>query len=377
VVEEEGAERASYALKLLQSEGELTIASTGKDPASGKLVTHEYRVEGPVMIMLTTTAVELDEELVNRALVLTVDEDRAQTRAIHERQRARRTLDGRLASITKAELLALHRNAQRLLEPITIVNPYAPQLTFLDARTRARRDHEKYLTLIDTVALLHQHQRERKTVTRGAQALTYLEVTREDIAVANRLAAQVLGRSLDELPPQTRRFLTQLDAWVARECTTHRGPRTDFRFLAREARAATGLGATQVKLHLHRLVELEYVLVHRAPRGHGVSYELVYGAADQTAEAAIFSGLREADALTKASTDGEYDTERSDLAAERSGVGRPAAGGRPAGSRTTHSTPIVRVDSALPTTPSVAADCTRQDAHHSPRRTGAAVAAVS
>jgi phage-related protein len=193
VVEEEGAERASYALKLLQSEGELTIASTGKDPETGKLVTHEYRVEGPVMIMLTTTAVELDEELVNRALVLTVDEDRDQTRAIHQRQRARRTLDGRLASVAKAELLALHRNAHRLIEPVTIVNPYAPQLTFVDARTRAQRDHEKYLTLIDVVALLHQHQRERKTVTLGAQSLTYIKVTREDIAVANRLAVAVLG----------------------------------------------------------------------------------------------------------------------------------------------------------------------------------------
>jgi len=48
IVEEEGAERASYALKLLQSEGELTIASTGKDPVTGRLVTQEYRVEGPV-----------------------------------------------------------------------------------------------------------------------------------------------------------------------------------------------------------------------------------------------------------------------------------------------------------------------------------------
>ena len=35
VAEEEGAERAAYALKLLQSEGELSIASTGKDNASG------------------------------------------------------------------------------------------------------------------------------------------------------------------------------------------------------------------------------------------------------------------------------------------------------------------------------------------------------
>jgi hypothetical protein len=41
IVEEEGAERASYALKLLQSEGELSIASTGKDPHTGRMVTQE------------------------------------------------------------------------------------------------------------------------------------------------------------------------------------------------------------------------------------------------------------------------------------------------------------------------------------------------
>jgi hypothetical protein len=87
IAEEEGATRASYALKLLQSEGVLTIASTGKDPSTGKLVTHQYRVEGPVMIFLTTTAVQLDEELLNRCLVLTVDEERSQTQAIHRQQR--------------------------------------------------------------------------------------------------------------------------------------------------------------------------------------------------------------------------------------------------------------------------------------------------
>ena len=50
VVEEEGALRAAYALKLLQSEGVLTIASTGKDATTGRLITHQYRVEGPVTI---------------------------------------------------------------------------------------------------------------------------------------------------------------------------------------------------------------------------------------------------------------------------------------------------------------------------------------
>src|SRR5256884_5884072 len=84
IVEEEGALRAAYALKLLQSEGALSIASTGKDATTGRLITHQYRVEGPVMLFLTTTAIDLDEELMNRCLVLTVDEDRKQTRRSEE-----------------------------------------------------------------------------------------------------------------------------------------------------------------------------------------------------------------------------------------------------------------------------------------------------
>ncbi len=111
IVEEEGASRASYALKLLQSEGELTIASTGKDPASGNLITQQYRVEGPVALLITTTARDIDEELMNRCLVLAVDEGREQTRAIHERQRARRTLDGLFANRERQALTALHQNA--------------------------------------------------------------------------------------------------------------------------------------------------------------------------------------------------------------------------------------------------------------------------
>lgn len=143
IVEEEGAERASYALKLLQSEGELTIASTGKDPHTGRMVTQEYRVEGPVMIFLTTTAVDIDEELLNRCLVLTVDEGREQTAAIHRLQRERETLAGLLRKEERSRVLATHRAAQRLLRPLAVVNPFAEQLTFLDDRTRTRRDHGK------------------------------------------------------------------------------------------------------------------------------------------------------------------------------------------------------------------------------------------
>ncbi len=151
IVEEEGASRATYALKLLQSEGEISIASTVKDAETGNLVTQTYRVEGPVMLLLTTTAIEIDEELLNRCLVLTVDEGRAQTQAIHRRQRTKRTLAGLLAKHERDHLHTLHRNAQRLLRPLAVVNLYAERLGFLDDRNGTRRDHEKYLTLIDAI----------------------------------------------------------------------------------------------------------------------------------------------------------------------------------------------------------------------------------
>ena len=276
IVEEEGASRASYALKLLQSEGELTIASTAKDPATGNLVTQEYRVEGPVMIFLTTTAIQIDEELLNRCLVLSVDENRAQTKAIHILQRRRRTLEGLLARHERDEILSLHRNAQRLLRPLAVVNPYAQRLTFLDDRTRTRRDHEKYLTLIDTIALLHQHQREVKAVTRGGKRIEYVEVTLADIAVANELAHEVLGRSLDELPPQTRRLLMLIEAHVRAQCEAQSVTRSAYRFSRRRLREALGWGDTQLRVHVERLVELEYLIGHREGPGGKFVYELLY-----------------------------------------------------------------------------------------------------
>src|SRR5262249_62308492 len=98
------------------------------------------------------------------------------------------------------------------------VNPYAPRLTFLDDRTRMRRDHMKYLTLIRAIALLHQHQREIKTVEHRGKVVPYIEATLDDIALANRLSHRVLGRSLDELAPQTRHLPMLLDRLVRDPC---------------------------------------------------------------------------------------------------------------------------------------------------------------
>ena len=341
IAEEEGVRRAAYALKLLQSEGELTIASTGKDPVTGNLVTQEYRVEGPVMIFLTTTAIEIDEELLNRCLVLSVDEGREQTQAIHRRQRTRRTLDGLLAREEREHLCTRQQNAQRLLRPLAVVNPYADQLTFMDDRTRTRRDHEKYLTLIDTIALLHQYQRPIKHTTHRGKEIEYVEVTLADIAQANALAHDMLGRSLDELPPQTRGLLRALCTMVTERMHTDVLPRSEVRFSRREVRDTTAWGDTQLRVHLERLVAMEYLLVHRGSRGQSFVYELLYDG--DGGAAPYLSGLIDVAAMA---------TSRG-AESENAGSSRPARGINAAASRSveTPANPSVATPAAHPSIP--------------------------
>lgn len=280
IAEEEGVRQAAYALKILQSDGELTIASTAKDEATGNLATRQYTVKGPVMLMLTTTAIDVDEELLNRCLVLAVNESAEQTRAIHERQRQRQTLAGLLQRSQKDGIKALHHNAQRLLAPVAVVNPFADRLTFLADKTRTRRDHMKYLTLIQAIALLHQHQREVKTVEHGGQVLSYIEAAMADIELANRIAHEVLGRTLDELPPQTRRLLNLVRAMVAERARSEGIKPAQVRFTRRDVRDATQWSDNQLKVHCARLADMEFLLIHGGSRGHSLRYELLWDGAD-------------------------------------------------------------------------------------------------
>jgi DNA primase catalytic core len=381
IAEEEGVRQAAYALKLLQSQGTLTIASTGKDPATGKLVTQDYTVEGPVALMLTTTAIDLDEELKNRCLVLAIDESREQTRAIHARQRFEETLEGLRAAEDRARILTLHHNAQRLIRPLKVVNPFAERLTFLDEQTRTRRDHRKYLALIRTIALLHQHQRPVLSLARpGAEPVAYIEATIADIASAGRLAHAVLGSTLDELPPQTRRLLGLVRDMVG-TCAAAEGvkPR-EVRFTRREVREATGWSDTQAKVHLSRLLELEYLIVRRAVDGQHAArfvYELVYDG--EGADGAPFlMGLIDTQALgaealaaEQAANEMSYDGNRSGPGEDRSGSGRPLAGLRSGGG------PVAEhAETPLPDK-----DLTQPDAPTPPKarlgRNGAAVVAAA
>ena len=136
----------------------------------------------------------------------------------------------------------------------------------------------------------------------------------------------MLGRSLDELPPQTRRLLKLVDQYVIGECERLKIRRSELRFSRRALREGIDWGDTQLKVHLSRLVELEYLVGLRTRTG-GLEYELVYdvGGGENTLR---FPGLADVEALRCA-----YDGARSGQSDVRSGSGRGAVGPRSVGGR--------------------------------------------
>ena len=81
----------------------------------------------------------------------------------------------------------------------------------------------------------------------------------------------------------------------------------EFRFSRRDVRAFTRWSDSQLKRHLGRLEDLEYLIVHRGGRGQSFVYELYFeGAAD--AARSTLTGLEH-----------DYDGEKSGLEGQKSG----------------------------------------------------------
>ena len=281
VAEEQGAAEATYALKLLQSEGALRIASVGRDSQTGRQRTEHYEVEGPVAMLLTTTAEVPDTELANRCITLSVCERAEQTATIHSRQRSAYLPQASHATAgANCQAVQLrHQHAQRLLEPLPVVIPFAGELTFRTDQVRYRRDHAKYLSLIATIALLHQYQRQR--FTRHGESCVV--ATLDDARLANQLAASTFGLRSDELLPQTQQLLDELARFVTAQAKLQDVPREAVRFTQRQLREKLCWSDRSLRRQLSRLVELEYVLCYRTRRGNQREYQLLYDASNTAA----------------------------------------------------------------------------------------------
>ncbi len=184
-------------------------------------------------------------------------------------------MEGMISKLKSEQIIKKHKDANKLLKPLHVFNPYADLLTFTSKSLRARRDHTKYLNLILAIAYLFQYQRKTRAMDYSGKTIEYISVTLGDIEKANRIANDVLGRSLDELTPPSRSLLKLIREMVTARCRQKRIKAGEYHFTRRDIREFSGWSDFQVKTHIKQLEELEYVFAVFGRKGKQYVYELL------------------------------------------------------------------------------------------------------
>jgi DNA primase catalytic core len=291
-----GAEGARYALRNLISAKKLTIETTVKNPATGKMETQTNTVHGPTAVFETTTQPDTDPETKSRYLLLAIDESPEQTRLIAEAQRHRHTLDAMIARKEREAVRRRHHAFQRLLRPLCVVNPYEPLLGYGDERLTTRRDQPKYLNLILAIAFLHQLQRSVKT---HPVLGDYIEATLDDIAIANDLAAELFGASLDDLSAPGRQLAELMTAYVTAQAAARQTTWQKIDFTRRELREAIKWTDARLRLHLGELMRCEYLQPLSGANGSAFCYRLALSPEQIRSGSRCAPGIKSVEQLRK------------------------------------------------------------------------------
>jgi DNA primase catalytic core len=265
VDERNGSEDAEYPIRTLQTRKKLRLAVPIKDPNTGRIRTVTLEIEGPIAYMESTTAQSINPENENRCFELYLDESDEQTRAIFAAQRKARTLDGWKVERLREKVRRVHHDAQRLLRPLKVIIPFIECIEFPESWLRGRRDHDRFLSLIEGIAFLHQLQRQ----IAQDDGEEYVIASLDDYALAYELAAHVFGNTLGDLPKPVADLVAEIETML------EKSGRQDF--TRRDVREHTRLPDYLLKRHIRAIEELEYVEVQRTGRGGSFRYRLVPG----------------------------------------------------------------------------------------------------
>jgi len=251
------SEAVEHQIREMLSGKELSRLVVEKDPDSGRMESRMMKMKVTVSSVMGSTAGRVNPENSSRCFVVHADESREQTQRIHEYQRKRKSLERLLSdSQAAAKIISSHRAAQRLLRDIAVVNDFAPLLDFPATLMRSRRDHERFLDLIDCVCFLRQYQKKEES----AGGVSFIRCDLADYQVAYTIMVKgVLSSTLEELPKGARLLYEQIRSWIGKEAKRKKLPLTELRFTQRQLREATGFSHTWIQTMVKLLVEYEYV----------------------------------------------------------------------------------------------------------------------
>ncbi len=197
----DGAQAVMFPIRELQTKKRISKTVTIKDK-NGQMRTITLVVEGPVSVIGCTTKEKIYEDNANRSILIYLDGSKEQDERIMIYQKnLRANLIDRLSEKKIQEKL---ENMQRVLEPIQVVNPYAPLINIPKEVFKPRRTLPLLLSFIEVITFYHQYQREPKVNQETGEI--YIEVHPQDIENAFELMKEVLFRKSDELSGAAREF---------------------------------------------------------------------------------------------------------------------------------------------------------------------------
>lgn len=275
IEERAGSAEADYSIRSLQSRKELSLLAAVKDPTTGKITTLKFKIYGPTAFIETTTSSRINYENSTRCYELYLSETTEQTEKIHRIQRFLKTLEGARLRAQQKAICGKHHNAQRLLKKVTVVIPYANHIEFPASWLRTRRDHQRFLNLIEVTAFLYQHQKQSKTDPESG--LQYIEADLRDYEIARKLAEEILPETLSDLKKPVSDFKDTIEHYVEAQAKSKKISKAQITFTRRQIREETGLPNHRIKDLFAELEELEYLEVEKNPRGSTFVYKLVGG----------------------------------------------------------------------------------------------------
>lgn len=258
----DGAENVLYPLRELQSKKRISKTIAHKS-TNGETKTMHLVVEGPVSVAGCTTREQIYEDNANRSFLIYLDESPEQDAQIMEYQR--KLSAGNINHHEEEQVIKLLQNAQRLLEPIRVVNPYANFLTIPQEVLKPRRTNNHYLQFIEAVTFYYQHQREIQYDKETGEA--YILTTPEDIENANKLLKDILLRKSDDLTGACRNYFEKLKLYLlGQEQKT---------FTNREMSLKLKTPITTIKRHHFDLYNCGYLRVVKKDKLKGYEYEII------------------------------------------------------------------------------------------------------
>jgi DNA primase len=255
------SEEVQYVVREMQSGKRLSSTITQKQ-ANGKMENVEILAEGPISTLMCTTRGAVYEDNMSRCLLVAVDESEEQTERILDYQYKKDR--GEINSKQELEAINQLQNMVYLLEPKSVINPFAGKIQLPKRVHKIRRLNHLFQCFVKQITWLHQLQRE---IDKSGRIIT----TKEDIQLAINLLFETIVLKVDELDGSLRQFFEQLKEYVSAEDEKER-----YCFGRREIRQAMNLSKTQQHRYMQQLLNLEYIKQVGGAVNRGFKYQITY-----------------------------------------------------------------------------------------------------